>query len=188
MEKQDSRAITTILKQYKEPSGIIKYTEVCKIPLSERLPALVEKDFMKATALVVVAITMAFEKMNMKKRVDGVLINNIADEVVDTCGEDNISMEDLMLFLQGLVRGSYGNNDDMTVSKFMNLFEIYRENRYAALMEYRENQNLEYKSLGDPERSVKPSTPFEEHLQEYSQKLQAKNDEIKLLRREAKEK
>jgi hypothetical protein len=188
MEAGNSREITTILKQYKEPTGIIKYTEVFKIPAEERLPSLVEKDFMKATILVVGAITMAFEKMNFKRRVDGVLINNIADEIIDTCGEDNLSLEDLMLFLQGLVRGKYGNVDELSVSRFMNLFEVYRDDRYEAIQEYRENKHLEFKGLGDPDRSVKPSNAFEEHLQQYSEKLQAKNDEIKLLRREAREK
>lgn len=188
MEAENNREITSILKQYKEPTGLIKFEEVMKVPLSDRLPMLVEKNYMKATALVVAAITMAFEKMSMKKKVDGVLINNITDEVIDTCGEDNIGLEDLMLFLQGLVRGKYGNNDDMTVAKFMNLFEIYREERYRAIIAYREQECANLDALGDPTDRIKGKTLLDEQLASYASRMQEKNDEIKLLRREQKDK
>ena len=187
MESGDNRQITVILKRYKDDKGLIKYPAVFAIPSEERLPVLVQKDFMKATALVMAAITMAFEKMAMKRKVDGVLINNIADEIIDTCGEDNVAMEDLMLFLQGLVRGKYGNHDDMTVSKFMNLFDLYLEERWQAIVEYREQQYAALDSLGDPSDRIKGKTLLDEQLASYSQKLQEKNDEIKLLRREATE-
>lgn len=188
MEAGNNREITLILKQYKDDKGLIKYPAVFSIPSEDRLPMIVKKDFMKATALVVVALTMAFEKMSMKKKVDGALINNIADEIIDTCEEDNVALEDLMLFLQGLVRGKYGNHDDMTVSKFMNLFDIYLEDRWKAIVEFREQQYATLDSLGDPSDRIKGKTLLDEQLASYSQKLQEKNDEIKLLRREAKDK
>jgi hypothetical protein len=188
MEAGNNREITHILKQYKDQAGLVKFDEVMKVPLSDRLPAIVEKNYMKATALVVAAITMAFEKMSMKKKVDGVLINNIADEVIDTCGEDNLGLEDLMLFLQGLVRGKYGNYDDMTVAKFMNLFELYRDERHKAIILHRENEAAYLDSLGDPSDRIKANTLLDEQLASYASRLQEKNDELKLLRREAKEK
>lgn len=188
MEAGNNREIAIILKQYKDEKGLIKFPKVFSIPSEDRLPVLVQKDFMKATALVMAAITMAFEKMAMKRKVDGVLINNITDEIIDTCGEDNVAMEDLMLFLQGLVRGKYGNHDDMTVSKFMNLFDDYLEERWQAIVEYRDEQFSQIHSLGDPTDRIKGKTLLDEQLASYSQKLQEKNDEIKLLRREAREK
>lgn len=187
MEAGNNREVTLILKQYKDDKGLIKYPAVFSIPSEDRLPALVGKDFMKATALVMAALTMAFEKMSMKRKVDGVLINNIADEIIDTCGEDNVAMEDLMLFLQGLVRGKYGNHDDMTVSKFMNLFDLYLEERWQAIVEFREQQYSQLDSLGDPTDRIKGNTLLDQQLSDYSKKLQEKNDEIKLLRREANE-
>jgi hypothetical protein len=45
---------------------------------------------------------------------------------------------------------------------------------------------LAYKALGDPSRTTKPETAFEQHLSEYATKLRIKNDEIKELRAEAK--
>jgi len=188
MEAGNNREITLILKQYKDEKGMVKYPEVFKIPSEDRLPIIAQKDFLKATALVVAALTMAFEKMSMSKKVDGALVNNIADEIIDICGEDNIAMEDLMLFLQGLVRGKYGNHDAMTVSKFMNLFDVYLEERWQAIVTYREEEYQKLEALGDPTDRIKGNTLLDEQLAAYSSKLQEKNDEIKLLKREMRDK
>lgn len=163
MEEGKNREIALILKQYKTPQGAINYPAVFHVPAEERLKELVKKDFMQATALIVVALTLAFEKMVFKKKIDGVLINNIADEIVDTCEEDNISIPDLMLFLQGLVRGTYGVVEEISVSRFMNLFGKYRDDRWNTWFEFKENEHLQYKSLGDSTRTTN-SDPLAEHF------------------------
>src|SRR5258708_2996733 len=110
MEAGNNRQIATILKQYKTQGGDINYPAVMSVPLEERLPALFKNDFMKGTALVVGALAMAFEKLSFKSKKNevGVLVNNIAEEILNSCDEDNLSLEDLVLFLQNLVRGKYG--------------------------------------------------------------------------------
>ena len=162
MQKGDSRTMALILKQYKHKSGEVNYPAVFTVPSSERLPALYERDFMHATALVVGAITMAFEKMRFKN-MDGGLLNDIAEEVLDSSGEDNLSLEDLVLFLQGMVRGKYGVIDSMSVSKFMKLFDDYREERTEAIRNFRMNEHLQYKGMGDSNRSNN-SDPLAEHF------------------------
>lgn len=185
MEAGDNRAIATILKSYKLKTGEINYPAIFSIPSTERLPALYKQDFMKATALVVAAISLAFEKMNLKRKKDlnvGVLVNNIAEEVIDTCEEDNIGLEDLVLFLQGLVRGKYGNVEELSVAKFMNLFDQYRDERHFAMQEIKMNEHLQYKALGDSNRSYKQD-PLSEHfsslgqtISELKSKLEYKNN------------
>ena len=150
------------LKQYKDKSGVVNFPAVLSIPTSERLPALYEKDFMKATALVVGALTMAFEKLRFKN-MDGRLINDIAEEILNSADEDNLSLEDLVLFLQNLTRGKYGTFESMSLSKFMSHFDKYRDDRHYALIEYRENEHLAYKGIGDATRSARED-PLEGHL------------------------
>jgi len=154
METGDTKAMALILKQYKDKSGVVNYPAVLSIPLEERLPAIYQKDFMRATALVVGALTMAFEKMRFKG-VDGRMINDIAEEILNTCDEDNLSLEDLVLFLQNMTRGRYGTFESLSLSKFMSHFDKYRDDRHYALLEYRENEHLQYKGIGDATRSVK---------------------------------
>lgn len=163
MEAGKNREIAIILKQYKNPQGAVNYPAVFAAPTEERIKELVKRDFMQATAIVVVALTLAFEKMNFKKKIDGILINNIADEIVDTSEEDNLSMPDLMLFLQGLVRGEYGNVEELSVSRFMNLFGKYRDNRWNEWFAFKENEHLQYKALGDGNRTGTVD-PLSEHF------------------------
>jgi len=144
-----------------------------------------KNDYSEALTIVSAAITMSMGLLNLKQPMNALQIVDLADALLDSAAEDNLALEDLVLFLQQLTRGKYNPlYESMDVPKFMEKFEIYREERHKAVLEMRENQHLEFKGLGDPTRATKPETAFEEHLQQYSQKLQAKNDEIKLLRKE----
>lgn len=163
MQVGQNREIAIILKQYRTPQGLIKYENIFAVPNEERIKELVKRDFMQATAIVVVALTLAFEKMSFKKKIDGVLINNIADEIVDTAEQDNLSIPDLMLFLQNLIRGEYGNVEELSVSRFMNLFRQYRDKRWEEWFLFKENEHLQYKSIGDSSRSI-PTNPLTEHF------------------------
>jgi hypothetical protein len=169
MEAGDTKTMALILKQYKDKSGAINFPAVLSVPSNERLPALYANDFMRATALVVGALTMAFEKMRFKN-MDGGLINDIAEEILNSCDEDNISLEDLVLFLQNMVRGKYGTFESMSVAKFMNLFDKYRDDRHYALLEYRENEHLQFKSMGDANRSARQD-PLADHFNKLGSSL-----------------
>jgi hypothetical protein len=171
-----------ILKQYKFKNGEINFPAIFKVPSTERLPALYEKDFMQATALVVGALTMAFEKMRFRK-MDGSTINDIAEEVLNSCDEDNLSLEDLVLFLQNMVRGKYGNLEDMSVSRFMNLFDKNREERCFAIMNFRENEHLQHKGMGYTERS-RTVDPMEEHFARMANTMSELRATVKELRDE----
>lgn len=170
MQKGDTRQMAVILKQYKLKNGEINYPAVFTVPSIERLPALYRNDFMQATALIVAALVMAFERMNFKRKMDGTTVNNIAEEILDTCEEDNLSLEDLVLFLQNMVRGKYGNIEELSISRFMNLFDKYRDERHSAIMQLRENEHLQHKSLGDSERSVK-SDPLADHFSSIGERM-----------------
>jgi len=176
--------VAQILKQYKHKDGNINFPAIFTVPSTERLPALYEKDFMQATALVVGALTMAFEKMRFKK-MDGVTVNNIAEEVLDSCDQDNLSLEDLVLFLQNMVRGKYGILDDMSVARFMNLFDKYRDERHDAIMELRENEHLMYKGLGSSERICKQDA-LTEHFANFANTMSTVRENMKELRKENK--
>lgn len=153
MQKGDNQTMALILKQYKFKNGEVNFPAIfATVPTSERLPALFKKDMFQATALVVGALTMAFKKMRLKK-VDGELINDIAEDVLDSSDEDNLALEDLVLFLGNLIRGKYGDVDDITVTKFMRLFDKYRNERTDAIQELRLNEHLQFKGMGDCTRS-----------------------------------
>lgn len=184
LQKGDKVGIQTALRAYKTPTGAANYVALFGIPSGERLAKMAENDFNGTLALVTGAVTLAMESLNLKYPMNALQILDLSEAIVDTAGEDNLSLEDLMLFLQGLVRGKYNPlYESMDVPKFMGKFEIYREERHRAMVEYRENKHLEYTSMGDATRNTQPETAFEQHLSEYATKLQKKTDEIKELKR-----
>lgn len=186
METGNKKEMALILKQYKLPTGEVNYPMVMSVPLSERLPALFQKDFLKATALVGMAIATAFDRMRFKKKPDGKFINDLAEEIIDTADEDNLALEDLVLFLQGMVRGKYGNVEDISISRFMNLFEQYRQERHEAILSYRDNEHIQYKGLGDATRSYKTDA-LSEHFANFANSMSTIRENMKELRTQHKE-
>lgn len=163
-EKVDKTEIALILRQYKTISGTENFPALMSIPLGERLPALAQGDFSKAVALITVGLTMAFESMNVKRPMNEFQILDLAEAVIDTAREDNLALEDLMLFLQNLTRGKYeGMYESMDIPKFMEKFEIYRQERHEAIKLHRENEHLVHRSLGPSERTTQPDE-LAEHM------------------------
>jgi len=181
----DKVGITTSLRAFKGQQGELNYPAIFSIPSEQRLAKMAENDFPGTLAIVTAGVTLAMESLNLKFPMNALQIVDLSEAIIDTAGEDNLSLEDLMLFLQNLTRGKYNPlYESMDVPKFMGKFEIYREERHQAMVQYRENKHLEYKALGDPSRTTTPETAFEQHLSEYATKLQKKTDEIKELRAE----
>lgn len=145
-------------------NGAINYPVILSVPSSERLPVLAKADFTRLNMIIIAALTMAFEAMNMKRGMNEFQILNLAEEIIDTASEDNLSIEDLMLFLQNIVRGKYKlSYESFDIPKFMELFEIYRQERHSAFLRLREDEHLQHKGMGDAERDVK-SNPLAEHF------------------------
>lgn len=170
MSKGDSQTMALILKQYKFKNGDVNFPVIFStVPTCERLPALFKKDMFQATALVVGALTMCFKKMRLKK-VDGELINDIAEDILDSSDEDNLSLEDLVLFLGLMMRGKYGDIEEISVVKFMRLFDKYRDERHIAMETIRINEHLQYKGIGDTIRSNQVD-PLAEHFSNFGARI-----------------
>ena len=187
----DRMGINMELRKYKDANGAADFRSLLAIPLDNRINALAEKDLRGAVTTVAVALTLAMETMNLKRPMNGLQIVDLAEAVVDSSGEDKIAVEDLMLFLQELTRGKYGElYESFDAIKFMHLFNKYRDARWEEGVRIRDEKTEYYKSLGDAntfDRSFKkPESVFGQHLHDYNQKLQAKNDEIRALKEERK--
>jgi hypothetical protein len=123
-----------------------------------------EQDFKNASMLVTVGLTLAMESMNLKRPMNEIQILDLAEAIIDTAAEDNLAMEDLMLFLQKLTRGEYGAMyESIDIPKFMEKFEIYRQERHEALQNHRYEIEVRYKTMGD---TIRQSTrnELDEHF------------------------
>lgn len=175
--------LQVVLRDFKTQGGSVNYPAIFSIPSEQRLAKMAENDFAGTLSLVTVGVTLALEQLNLKFPMNALQILDLSEAILDTSGEDNLSLEDLMLFLQQLTRGKYSPlYESMDVPKFMEKFELYREERHRAMVQLRENKHLEFKALGDPTRSIKPETAFEEHLSQFTTKLSHMKDELKAVK------
>ncbi len=185
VRKGNKQEINLLLRQYKSDNGSPNFAALFTIPSSQRLPELAKTNYDDTIDVIAAGLTLAIENMNLKRGLTPSQILDLSEEILDTSNDDNLSFEDLILFLQALTRGRYGElYESMDLPKFMNLFGKYRDERWQEGARIRDEKHLEFKAMGDPQRANGKLTSFDEHLSSYVTKLQAKNDEIKELRAE----
>src|ERR1700760_3747328 len=154
LETGDKMGLNLVLKNYKTSSGSVNFNMVLAIPTKERIPQLVNSEgYKKVHKVLVAGVQLAMESLNLTNSLTASQIFDLADTLIDSANEDYLSLQDIILFLQKLTRGEMGAlYSQMDMAKFMELFEIYREDRHQSLMTIREEQQVQHKSLGDPER------------------------------------
>lgn len=144
----DKQELLLALREYKQPNGIVNYPALFEIKAEDRLPELAKKDFKQIVSIVVAGLTLSFEAMNLSRSMNDNQIIDLAETILDSSNEDNLALEDVMLFLQKLTRGEYGKlYESMDIPKFMEFFEKYREERYQAANNLRYEQNIQHKAL-----------------------------------------
>jgi len=137
------------------------------------------KDPKRATALVVVGLQMAFESMNLSRPMTAPQLLNLAEIIFDTSTEDRLSLQDVMLFLQGLTRGKYGTlYESMDIPKFMEKFEIYRQERHVEYLRIKETQHLQFKGMGPSDR-VTQTNPMEAAVYNMAGRLSDMKEKLK---------
>lgn len=150
MATGNSLQVAANVKQYKLQNGATNYLSVLKIPMQDRILGLVEAVGLEAVyKQMAAAITVAMEGLNISKPLTATQIMELTDAIIDTAGEDALSLEDLILFLQKLVRGETGETySRMDIPTFMKMFEKHRQQRYKALKDHEYEVSVYFKSLG----------------------------------------
>jgi len=146
----DKVALSVALRPYKLPNGATNYIEVLKIPQQDRIQGLIRNIGFETThRLMGAAITVAMESLNISKPLNADQIIDLVDAIIDSSVEDQLALEDLILFLQKLVKGDFEDtNSRMDIPTFMRMFEIHRQDRYKTLKRHDYEQSVYFKSLG----------------------------------------
>jgi|GEM_PF-2146706 len=155
IQEGKSGIIHNELARYRERGQVLPVRIMQEVPLPDRLPGLTEKyGRAKISALLSVALTNCFEKMNIRKDMNGEQIVELAEEIINTAEEDQLAIEDVLMFLDGLLKAKYGKiYDRMDIPTFFEFFERYREARHQELLRFREEQNAQFRALGTTDRS-----------------------------------
>lgn len=176
----DRMGISMELKKFKYQNGAINFGELIKMPIPNRIPSLSQVDMRGTVTSIAVAITIAMESMNLKRPMTATQIVDLAETIIDSAAEDQISIEDVLIFFQKLTRGEYGLlYESLDIQKVMHLFGKFRDERWEEGVRIRDAKDIEYKNLGDSERQGRKMTALDEHLSQFTIKLQSIKDELK---------
>jgi len=172
-------ALNIHLSKFKE-RGVVSFDKVLSIQSSERIPALAKNEDMRYEILIALSASLksAFNNMNLKMSMNEDQIIDLADCIIDQSEQDNLSIEDVLLFLQKLLTGETVTEykkgkvegrifDRMDIPKFFELFETYRQERHESLLRIKEEQSAQFKIVGREDgakrmtRDEDPRTFFE---------------------------
>lgn len=144
-----------VLQQY-EKDGMARFDLLFAIANSDRIPALTveygKKRMFKlvATLLREFAISIPLPKT---KKLNDTRIAVCACDIMISAEEENLSMEDLILFFERTKKGKYGPiKKYLTHQLIKEKLEMYLIERHDVLVVLKEQKDAELKALGPVER------------------------------------
>jgi hypothetical protein len=148
LAKGSSGEIHNELCRYKE-NGHPKHLEVLKIPKEDRLPMLVTKYGQdKILVLLAKIITKTLSNLNLRVGMNADQVIELALALIDSANEDQLAIQDIMLFLDGLQKAKYGKiYDRMDMPTFFEMLEVYRQDRHEALVNHNEEYEAQIKCV-----------------------------------------
>lgn len=124
------------------------------IPVKDRLPGLVKTYGVdKMSGILAKAIGRALSSFNLRIGMSADQIVELSLMLLESSEEDQLAFEDIMLFLDGMVKNKYGKvYDRMDIPTFFELLENYREQRHKDFIRRKEEQEVQVKAFGDSSR------------------------------------
>lgn len=151
-----------VAKQY-EDGDVVKYDALLSIPLTDRIPGLIERYGKKTMHKLLVMIikefcnTLTLPKI---KRLTETKISIIACELMLTSYEDYLSLEDVILFLQRAKSEKYGAIKSLAQPAILfTMLEQYRQLRHDCYRSLKDVKEAELKVIGSdiPRNSSEPT-------------------------------
>lgn len=141
--------------RYKEKGEPLPMKVIELVPVSERLPALAKMyGVEKLSGILSIAITKALNNFNLRVGMNPKQIMNLAYELINDAEQDQLAIQDILLFLDGMVKFKYGKvYDRMDMPTFFEMLEKYREERHQAFMNGKEEAHAQFKAMGDSNRT-----------------------------------
>jgi hypothetical protein len=151
------------LQQYSTANGA-NFEALLSIPLSERIPGLISEYGLKRmhrlikTVLTEFCLSVALPK---SKKLTEIKISVLACDLILSADEDQLSMEDLIIFFELTKNGKYGKFKGLvTHFGIMEKLEQFRQERYETYVRIKEQKEAEVRLLGPTERISPEPTPI----------------------------
>jgi|SRR5215203_1912161 len=143
------------LQQYSTDEGA-NFEALLSIPLSERIPALVNEYGLKRMHRLIKTILNEFchsITLPKSKKLTETKTSVTACDLILVADEDQLSMEDVIVFFELAKNGKYGKfKTVLTHYTIMEKLEQFRQQRYEAYVRIKEQKEAEVRLLGPTER------------------------------------
>lgn len=159
-------AIKNHLALYKD-RGMVSFRKVLEIPLGERIPELAANPQIRLDILTALTASLksAFSNINLRAAMNEEQIVELADMIIDQSHEDNLGLEDVLLFLSDLLTGKAGKiYDRLDIPVFFELFETYRQRRHEEMKGFRDEIDAQHRALPVNDRFVHDSVESEKEV------------------------
>lgn len=151
------------LQQYSTANGA-NFEALLSIPLSERIPSLVSEYGLKRMHRLIKLILNEFcysITLPKSKKLTETKIAAVACDMILVADEDQLSMEDLIMFFELAKNGKYGKFKSLlTHYAIMEKLEQFRQERYETYVRIKEQKEAEVRLLGPTERISPEPTPI----------------------------
>lgn len=162
--------IANLVVQNYQHEGAVAYEALLAIPVSERIPGLIETYGKKTVHRLLVMILKEFNNkllLPRAKKLTETKISMAACELMLTAYEDQLSMEDVILFLQRAKAGLYGPIKSLVLPSILfDKFEMYRQARHDMFMKLKNEKDAALKAMGATPRSSSEPTAIGDLLQQ----------------------
>jgi hypothetical protein len=162
--------VKEVLKNY-IVNGTTDFNAILSISSEERIVNLSKVDREGLQKVFAAQIAFALEYFNLRYGLSPIQLGILSDEIIDDAESDKLSVQDVYIFLGQLVTGKAGKiYDRLDIPTFMELFENYRQERHEAYINLKFEQDSQYKTYGNPERTTVDTekelhkTALKEHL------------------------
>jgi hypothetical protein len=143
------------LQQYSTADGA-NFEALLSIPLSERIPALISEYGLKRMHRLIKTILNEFcysIALAKSKKLTDTKTSVTACDLILVADEDQLSMEDLIVFFELAKNGKYGKfKTVLTHYSIMEKLEQFRQDRYETYVRIKEQKEAEVRLLGPTER------------------------------------
>lgn len=160
-----------VVQQYQNDNEV-RFDLLLSIPVSDRIPALAKEFGIKRMYQLVALIVKAFmvsQPIPTTKKLNETQINVCACDLILVAEEDQLGLEDLIVFFERANAGFYGAIKNMQHHQvIMNLLENYRQERFDAYQEIKKQQLEKLKVADKQERCCSEPKPISEILKQAS--------------------
>jgi len=157
------------LQQF-QVEGDVAYENLLSIPLTNRIPALAKEYGNKRMHKLIKLILQEFcasVPLPKSKKLTETKTSVCACDVMIAAQEDQLAMEDLIVFFERAKEGKYGSFKKLlTHYSIMEKLEQYRNERYDVYKRFKDEKEVHLKGFGPVDRTASKPTQIGELMKE----------------------